>query len=333
VRHLQKSIAVTDRSSVGEARRAAITVAQTLGFDEQRRSDISIVVTELANNILRHATTGELLLCPVEMNAAWLDIVALDTGPGIQDVSRAFEDGMSTIGTPGQGLGAVQRLSDIVSLYSVPGKGTVVFCRFKLHEASKTTPVGVVSIPIAGEIECGDSYLVLPGNGRSLYMMVDGLGHGVIAAEAAIEAVKAVQASAGENLTEIMTTTHNALKATRGAAMALALVDHERSVVKYSGVGNISASLGNGITSRSMVSQNGTLGASVPRVQEFTYPFEPGMLLLMFSDGLNSKCGFGGYPGISNRPHGLIAGLFYRDFSRRRDDATVLVASLGESRT
>ncbi len=245
----------------------------------------------------------------------------------------AFEDGMSTIGTAGQGLGAVERLSDIVSLYSIPGKGTVVFCRFKLHEASEATPVGVVSIPIAGEIECGDSYLVLPGSGRSLYMMVDGLGHGVVAAEAAIEAVKAVQASAGENLTEIMATTHNALKATRGAAMSVALIDHERSVVKYAGVGNISASLGNGITSRSMVSQNGTLGASVPRVQEFTYPFEPGMVLLMFSDGLNSKCGFGNYPGISNRPHGLIAGLFYRDFSRRRDDATVLVASLGGSRT
>ncbi|MGC2213694.1 MAG: ATP-binding SpoIIE family protein phosphatase [Silvibacterium sp.] len=333
MRHLQKSIAVTDRSSVGEARRAAITAAQALEFDEGRRSDISIVVTELANNVLRHATAGELLLCPVEGSTKSLDIIALDTGPGIRDVSRAFEDGVSTSGTAGQGLGAVERLSDIVSLYSIPGKGTVVFCRFKLSEASESLPAGVVNIPITGEIACGDSYLVIPGNGRSLYMMVDGLGHGAIAAEAALEAVKAVQASSQESLTEIMTSTHNALKATRGAAMSIALVDHERSIVTYAGVGNISASLGDGITSRNMVSQNGTLGAALPRVQEFNYPFGPGTALLMFSDGLNSKCGFSGYPGILNRPHGLIAGLLYRDFSRRRDDATVLVASLGDSRT
>jgi hypothetical protein len=52
------------------------------------------------------------------------------------------------------------------------------------------------------------------------------------------------------------------------------------------------------------------------------------MMLLMYSDGLTSKCSLSGYPGIMSRPPGLIAGLLYRDFSRQRDDATVLVASL-----
>jgi anti-sigma regulatory factor (Ser/Thr protein kinase) len=332
VRHLQKSIGVTDRSSVGEARRAATVAAQSLGFDEQRRSDISIVVTELATNVLLHAAAGELLICPVEENAAWLDILALDSGRGIRDVSRVFEDGVSTIGTAGQGLGAVERLSDMISLYSLPERGTVVFCRFELSRASESASFGVTSIPMHGEIECGDSYLALPGAFRSLYMVVDGLGHGAIAAEAAVEAVRTVRASSHESLTEIMTATHNALKATRGAAMSVAIIDHERSVVTYAGVGNISASLGNGAKTRNMISQNGTLGAVLPRMQEYTYPFEPGMMLLMFSDGLTSKCTVSPYPGIRNRPPGLIAGLLYRDFSRRRDDATVLVASVGGNR-
>lgn len=299
-----------------------------MGFDEQKRSDISIVVTELATNVLLHAKTGHLMICPVESGAAFLDILALDRGPGIRDVTRSFEDGVSTGGTAGQGLGAVKRLSDAVSLYSTPGHGAVVSCRFGRSEASKSIPVGVISIPIHGEVECGDSYLVVPGSQRSLYMVVDGLGHGAVASAAASEAVKSVQACAQESLAEIMSATHNALKATRGAAMSIAVVDHERSVVTYAGVGNVSAAIGNGSATRSMVSRNGTLGAVMPKVQEYTYPFEPGMMLLMFSDGLNSKCSFSGYPGIMTRPPDLIAGLLYRDYSRQRDDATVLVASL-----
>lgn len=299
-----------------------------MGFDEQKRSDMSIVVTELGNNVLLHAGTGHILICPVEAGAVCLDILAVDIGPGIRDVSSAFEDGVSTGGTAGQGLGAVQRLSDTVSLYSVPGRGTVVFCRFGLSEASANLPVGVISIPFHGEVECGDSYLALPGPRRSFYMIVDGLGHGAIASEAAREAVKSVLACAQESLTEIMSATHNALRATRGAAMSTAVIDHERSVVTYAGVGNVNATVGNGASTRNMVSRNGTLGAVLPKVQEYMYPFEPGMKLVMYSDGLNSKCSLSGYPGIMSRPPGLIAGLLYRDFSRQRDDATVLVASL-----
>lgn len=325
---LQKSILVTDRSSIGEARRAAATVANDLQFNEQRQSDISIVVTELATNIIEHAQRGEMLVCPVQAGATWLDILALDCGPGIREISRAFEDGVSTGGTAGQGLGAVKRLADLVSVYSTHGAGTSVLCRFNLSQLQESVPVGVVSIPLRGEIASGDSYLALPGRGRSLYMVVDGLGHGVIAAEAATRAVQVVQATARETLTEIMSTTHNALRSTRGAAMSIASIDHERSLITYAGVGNVSAMVGNNGISRSMISRNGTLGAVMPKIQEYSYPFEPGMMLLMFSDGLTSKCGLGGYPGIFNRPPALIAGLLYRDFTRRRDDATALVAEL-----
>lgn len=328
-----RSIAVTDRSSVGEARRAAIVAALALGFDEQKRSDIGIVATEAANNVLLHGGGGELLICGVaEEPIAWLDLIAIDSGPGIRDIGHAFEDGVSTIGTAGHGLGAMQRLSDSLSIYSIPDRGTVLSCRFSPRESAGNANIGVLSIPFKGEVECGDAFLALPGTFRSLYMLVDGLGHGPVASEAAREAVKAVRRSSQASLTEIMATTHDALRKTRGAAMSVSIVDHERSIVTYAGVGNVSASVGNGTATRSMISQNGTLGAVLPRVQEYTYPVEAGSLLLMFSDGLTSKCGFGAYPGIRNRPPALIAGLLYRDFSRRRDDATVMLASIEGAR-
>lgn len=304
-----------------------MAVAHVLGFEEQRRSDIGIVVTELSNNLLAHAGRGEVLICPVEAGSGWLDVFAIDKGPGMADVARAFEDGVSTGGTAGQGLGAVRRLSNEVSVYSAPGSGTVVFCRFELPGPAAAA-LGVVSIPVRDEVENGDSYLVIPCAARSLYMVVDGLGHGLAASQAAGEAVKAVRESATRSLQEMMTAAHDALKATRGAAMSIALVDHTRLLVTYGGVGNVSALLSNGQITRNMVSRNGTLGVTPLRFHEYSYPFDPGMMLLMFSDGVHSRCGLSGHPGLLNRPPGLIAGLLYRECKRERDDVTVMLAPL-----
>ena len=329
-----KSIAIEDKSSIGEARRAAVQVAQTIGFDEDRRSDIGIAVTEAATNVFLHATKGELLICPlVEGDHVCLDLFALDSGPGIQDVARALEDGMSSIGTAGQGLGAIARLSDESALYTSPGKGTVSWCRFRSGPAS-AKPTGLINIPIRGEIVCGDGYFIQMEPTLSIYMLVDGLGHGEGEADAAAEAVATVSQFCGESTAEIIVRTHNALKKTRGAAMSIAIVDHERLVVRYAGVGNVSASLITGASSRSLVCQNGTLGAVIPRVpQEYTYPFEPNTVLLMFSDGLTSKASPIAYPGLLNRHPALISGVLFRDFSRRRDDATVIIGRIGGNRT
>jgi hypothetical protein len=287
-------------------------------------------VTEAATNIVLHAKTGEFLICAAQgENGSYLDLLALDTGSGIYNIPQAFEDGYSTIGTAGQGLGAVQRLSDVSSLYSLPDRGTIFWSRFQTGTAAAPRLHGAVNIPMKGETVCGDGFLALPGKSRSLYMVVDGLGHGTHAAEAAEEAVQTVSVHAGASATEIIAVTHDALKKTRGAAMTVVVVDHERQTVICSGVGNISSVIVSGATARNMVSQNGTLGAVLPRIQEFTYPFDSRSMLLMHSDGVGTKWSLSSYPGLQARHPQLIAGLLYRDFSRHRDDATVLLASLG----
>ena len=302
-----------------------------LGFDEQRRNDIGIAATEAATNILVHAQVGEFLVCPfAQGDLVWMDLVAVDSGPGIRDVSQASEDGYSTSGTAGQGLGAIARLADAASLHSIPGKGTASWCRF-LNGTARTQPaVGVVSIPFNGEHVCGDSFLFHVGESRSVYMVVDGLGHGVGAAEASDEAVRIVHGMLHESALTILQSSHDALKKTRGAAMSVAIVDNDRRILTYAGIGNVTASLTTGTTSRSLVSQNGTVGAVAPRVpQEYTYPVESNTILMMYSDGLSSKAALAGYSGIQTRHPALLAGLLYRDFNRKRDDATVLVANIG----
>ena len=62
------------------------------------------------------------------------------------------------------------------------------------------------------------------------------------------------------------------------------------------------------------------------RIQEFHYPVPSGAIVVMFSDGLATQWDLKAYPGLQQRSASVIAGVLYRDFSRRRDDVTVVVA-------
>ncbi len=330
--HHQKLVPITDRSSIGEARRFAISAAQALGFSEEKRSNIGIVATEAATNMLLHAQDGELLICPnVSPGGVWLDLIALDLGPGIRDVSRAMDDGYSTVGTAGQGMGAMQRLSDTFALHTAIDKGTALWSRFSTGQLPAYANAGVVNLPIKGEAVSGDAYVVLERSGRVVYMIVDGLGHGAGATDAAQEAVDSVRKYADSPAVTILEHAHDALKKTRGAALSVAIFEPVKQTLTFAGVGNVSALLINASSSKTLVTQNGTVGAILPRTpQQYVHPIEAGTTLVMFSDGLTTKVSSDAYPGIMHRPSGLLAGLLYRDFSRRRDDTTVLVAALGE---
>jgi hypothetical protein len=77
--------------------------------------------------------------------------------------------------------------------------------------------------------------------------------------------------------------------------------------------------------SRGLFTHNGTVGAQVRKVQEFEYAWPDGGLLVMHSDGLQTRWSMDPYPGLMARHPAVVAGVLYRDFQRGRDDATVLV--------
>lgn len=127
---------------------------------------------------------------------------------------------------------------------------------------------------------------------------------------------------------------HQALRHTRGAAVAVASLDLETEVLKFAGLGNIGASIVTPDEKRvNLVSQNGTAGHVARRVMEFSYPFRSGSVLVMFSDGLGSSWDPAAYRGLWSRDPAVIAGVLYRDFSRRRDDVTVVVGKQPEPAT
>jgi anti-sigma regulatory factor (Ser/Thr protein kinase) len=322
-------IRVTDASDAGEARRMGSDMAERLGFGETDVGRVAIVATEIATNLVKHAGGGELILSTTRQGEArTLTLISLDRGPGIGRVQESLRDGFSTSGTAGNGLGAVARLSDRFDVYSAPGHGTAILAELTVglgDGAESGLAVGGMSVPVKGETVCGDAWAVIEADGRAVLLVVDGLGHGAGAAEAAGAAVQAFAHHAALAPEPLLERLHGALRATRGAAAAVAELDRRRGVVRFAGVGNVAATMVTDAGTRSLVSLHGTLGHDVRKLREFQYPWTPGVLLVMASDGLVSHWTLDAYAGLAHRHPALVAGVLYRDFQRGRDDTTVVV--------
>jgi anti-sigma regulatory factor (Ser/Thr protein kinase) len=321
-----------DTSAAGEVRRRAVRVAQALGFGETRAGRAAILATEAATNLAKHAGKGGTVFIRPMLRAgvAGLELLAVDSGPGMSDPSAALRDGHSTTGTPGTGLGALSRQADEFELFTLPGQGTVVLCRLWQSPPPRgVVPplnVGGISVPKPGQAVCGDSWAVVEGPGRTMAMVADGLGHGPDAAAASREAARVFTTHPDERPGELIQRVHASLRHTRGAAMAIAEVSTAAGRVRFAGIGNISASVLSPAGSQSMVSHNGIVGHEVRKVHEFEYAWSRSSLLVMHSDGLGTRWDLARYPGLRGRDPAVIAAVLYRDFARGTDDATVLAA-------
>ncbi len=316
---------IADPSQVAEARRAAVNLAQARGLDEAARARVALVATEMATNLLKHAGRGDIVMAGfADRDGTGVELLSLDKGPGIADLGRALEDGASTAGSPGTGLGAIRRQADDFAIWSRPGLGTAVMARFRGSAGSGPLRLGAVVEPYPGETVTGDAWEEARASGRPTLMMADGSGHGASAAIAAEAAAKAFKVHANEDPGRLMSSIHRALAPTRGAAVAIACVDAHQHVVRFVGIGNIAGVLIEGATTRRMVSHNGTAGHIAPRIHEFTYPWNGGGTIILHSDGLSAKWDLAAYPGLAAAHPSLIAGVLFRDHRRGRDDASIV---------
>jgi anti-sigma regulatory factor (Ser/Thr protein kinase) len=325
------SFPIGDPSHVSSARRAASHLAERLGFDEARAGQAALVVTELATNILKHGQRGEVLLTQChDDDREGLEILAVDVGRGFADFQRSLRDGHSTTGSLGHGLGAVKRNTDVFEVFSLPAKGSAALCRLwgaPGASGSSHFLVRGVSVPIPGEELCGDAWSSKSSPQRLSLLVADGLGHGLFASEAAVLAVDVFSRAPFRSPAEILEEVHVSLRATRGAAVAVLSLSLEGSNATFAGLGNVSGSIVNADGARkSMVSHNGTAGHSARTMHEFTYAIAPGSTVVLHSDGLATQWDPGDYPGLWVCDPAIVAGVLYRDFTRRRDDVTVVVA-------
>lgn len=323
---IQELIKVSDSSQVGEIRRHSQSISKELGYDETLAGKISIVVTELATNIIKHAGKGEIIL---SYSSTSFDIISIDSGPGF-DLHECQVDGFSTRGSAGSGLGAIQRNSHFFDIQSDLGKGSVIYVNFRKEQAGfPETNIGGICLPYPGEIKSGDGWTFCRQEHLKI-IVADGLGHGLLAHEASQRALEVFQEYSSRSSMEIMNTLHLSLRSTRGAAVGIAELNREKMIFNYCSVGNVLASIVSQSGTKRCVSYNGTVGIQLNKFQNLPYPIDKDSLVIIASDGLSTHWDLKPYPGIFLRHPFVVAGVLYRDFSKGTDDVSVVVIRGGE---
>jgi anti-sigma regulatory factor (Ser/Thr protein kinase) len=319
---------VEDASAVVACRNAVLAMADRLQFPAARVGELALAVTEAAANLHKHAHQGSLGLS-VDRDAAppGIALVSIDAGPGLADVNAAMRDGHSTAGTLGIGLGAIRRLADFCDLYSVPGHGTALAARFRPERPSATGGrparwAGLVR-PITGEVECGDVYGANQADEVVTAVLCDGLGHGPLAASAAMAGVTAVLDEPGSEPAALVERAHRRMSHTRGGAIGVVQVCGQ--VARFAGLGNIAASILSDGSRKSMISVPGIAGHQARTIRQFEYQVPPGAAVVLHSDGITSRWKAAALPGVAGKDPLLIAAVLLAEAGIHRDDAGLLV--------
>ena len=108
----QQIIEITQKQNIATARKQIKAIAGLIGFSQTAIEELAIVVTELAENLLEHqALHGRIKISEIFTSGKkGIEIVSMDDGPGIAEINAVLEDGYSSTGSLGIGLGAVRRL-------------------------------------------------------------------------------------------------------------------------------------------------------------------------------------------------------------------------------
>jgi hypothetical protein len=186
---------------------------------------------------------------------------------------------------------------------------------------------GVAIAPLKGERASGDSYIVRPMNGGVLIAVIDGVGHGDEAADAAQRAVQVLARAQDANVITLVRRCHEVLLDTRGVVMSIAMVDTTQHSMTWLGVGNVAGHVlrsdPNTMPVReTMLTRGGTIGLRLPMLVASVTELNRGDVFMLGTDGLA--------PGYASevRLDGPLQGLadqILLTHARGTDDALVLV--------
>jgi serine/threonine-protein kinase RsbT len=120
-------IAIESDADVVTARQRARALAVGLEMPSTDQTLLATAISEIARNITAYAQRGEVLLDVIQDGGRrGIRVIAVDEGPGIDDVDRALTDGYTTGGGLGLGLPGARRLVDEFDIQTAPGEGTRV---------------------------------------------------------------------------------------------------------------------------------------------------------------------------------------------------------------
>ncbi|GAB2794115.1 serine/threonine protein kinase [Rhabdobacter roseus] len=330
----QVVFSLTDRSYLNILKKDIVKIAEPVGLSTKRVAELELVISEISTNLLKHAGGGELVVRLLYENAnKGIEILSIDKGPGMADPARMIEDGVSTTGTLGHGLGSIKRLSDQFQLYSLKGWGTVLLSRIFSQPVSQSPPASVGIYPVVlrkpGEKVCGDAYAWKANPYFLKVMLADGLGHGPLANLAAQRACEAFRKSTFNDPSDILKDIHKHVKDTRGLVGTVAVYDLLHKTWRICGVGNISTRLCNALTAKTHMPFNGILGINISgRLQSQTIVNETGSYLVLCSDGISTRWETNKHAAVFKYDLSILAAVIYKDYARHSDDMSVVVVKV-----
>lgn len=190
---------------------------------------------------------------------------------------------------------------------------------------------GVATAPLAGESASGDTHVVRAFPAGVLVAVIDALGHGAGAAQAARLAADTLAQYAAEPPEELVHRCNHVLRGTRGVVMSLASIDWREHVMTWIGVGDVAGVLmavpAPGATARletTLLTRGGIVGAGdTPPARPWKIPLVAGDTLIFATDGIRRDFTAGG---TTMRAPQAMAEELLRKYQKGTDDALVLVA-------
>ncbi|WP_307821826.1 SpoIIE family protein phosphatase [Streptomyces coffeae] len=322
------AVRVDHHSAVQLAAVTARGVARDCGLPGALPDQAAVIASELASNLDKHASDGTLYIQPTPLGAG-VEILAADRGPGMPELERCLTDGYTTAGTLGVGLGAVSRMATHFTIRTGTdaGGGTWACARLTPPGDRETAlqDVGSVCLAVEGEEDCGDARAVVQTGETRTAAVLDGLGHGSRAAEAAQVALRSFLADPGRPLPDLLTAMNRALRRTRGAAVGLLRLRPESA--DYCGIGNVRAlTLSHTGVHHRLTGQPGVVGWSMPTPRTHGFPVPPGATVVLYSDGIDCRWAREPSPSLLRLPPSLLSAALAHGHRRLRDDATVLAS-------
>jgi len=328
-----QSIEVSQATDAGTARQACLAMALALGFGSRESEEVAIAASELASNLLKHAGRGTLTIVPLRQgDRAGIQIESLDNGPGIGDVEQAITDGFSTAGSLGYGLGAVNRLMDDFQIASrgQGGKGTRIVCqRWRSGKNPAVNPcpldIGAATRPHPAMEKNGDAFVVERWGKSALVGVIDGVGHGHFAFQAAQEARLFVETHFDRPMDALFCGVGRACRGTQGVVMALARFDWGREGLTFASVGNIESRVFACPQKMNFIVRRGLIGLNAPNPVITEHRWVPSQVMVLHSDGLSTHWEWEDYPELRGASAASAAQQLLHRLARDNDDATVMV--------
>ncbi len=182
--------------------------------------------------------------------------------------------------------------------------------------------------PCMGERVSGDTVVIRPLEHGLFVAIVDVLGHGPEAHELTTVIEAFLGRYATHRVANVMTSLHQHLKGTRGAAAGFCAIDHRSGRLTYVGVGN-TAIRRFGATETRLVSQDGVVGYTLRTLRPQTLALAGGDVVVLYTDGVSDRFTAGDYPSVVHHATEEVADNIVERFGKDHDDAACIAVRYG----